>query len=198
MTKKGFLGSVCVGLLLWIAYATWPTQSTVSTFQKVGMNPVLVRITPEFQVLEIEAQEMRNRLEYMTFPKERKQSQSLLVEILQRQLNINPYDGSVWRELLFLRSDLDSSDVELAEIFSTATTLLKWNERERITLANQCVTHQLGKEILAWKEICHGLLSNLPFGRDVPFLLRNMQVKRESLLAAMRHYGVTSQGLSSK
>lgn len=196
MQNRVILAIVCAAISFCLAIFTFSAARTLGTTEFSGTHFFPRDHGAEFQKLELNAQEMRNRLEYMMFAKERDQSRLKLVRILQQQLNLTPYDGALWRELLFMSEGLDIADVERDEIFHTASTLFKWDYAQRVILSNKCVTQGQPEPSQRWQSICKDLLENLSGSFNLPELLRRMQVTEHALLDALKRYDVSVKGIN--
>ena len=108
--------------------------------------PVLINNSKSKNVirLSMENQRLQSQFEFMVFEKERKQTYRELLDVLKKQINLSPFDSSLWRQLNYwqlatLSNESDLSINDKQWILSVAMRFIAWNEKERPLLLKQCV-----------------------------------------------------------
>lgn len=135
--------------------------------------------------------ELRERLEYMVFAKERREISAELSHLLQQKINLDPYNGKLWRELLYVSQEADLAPIQREQMLAAAHALLQWNYKEQAVLANQCILAP-AEVSENWMSICRELLGGLVGRIKQTLLLRYAQVTQRSYLTALNRYGVSA------
>lgn len=137
------------------------------------------------QALQSDASELRARLGFMVFTKERAETQSALKDVVQQQLNRTPFSSGSWRDLVFVQQGLGVADAEVKATFLVAKKLSQWNVNERIVLLNRCVNEYQRLNLIS-PDLCAGLLANLPMQDNVKRLSHLMGIEHSRLLDFLR------------
>jgi len=141
------------------------------------------------QNLESQIDELRLRLDFMVFEKERIEIQESLTELLHQHINANPFSSSSWRDLVFLHSSASVLESEYKATFEITKRLSKWNEEERALLLNRCVNDYQRLNQISPK-LCADLLANIPMLNHVRRLSNVMGVEYERLLTFFNRLGI--------
>ena len=181
-----------VGLMLILAGLLF--YMSVSAFDASGNNHNAVNLfsdsdRAQLLALDAQAQEMRDRLEYMVFTKERGDALQRLESLLNQQINLRPFAPNYWRELVFAQSDLKVTQTERDWVFRIAIAQLKWNKLERLMLTNRCVL-QAANDSSDWYQSCVELLSHLPKEYSQAQLLGILRVDQNAFVSALRRFDV--------
>lgn len=143
----------------------------------------------KFNALQGRADEMRNRLSFMVFADERKSILEELRALLKKQLNLQPYNGRLWVDLLYTQDSLGLPDEHTEFAFHSAHQLLRWHVEQQLYLARRCVMRHA--ELSAGsRAICADLLANLPNKNKPGWIAHKMQLSVEDLREIAQKYAV--------
>jgi len=142
--------------------------------------------------LSARAKQLREQKTFMVFDKERVQLELALVNTLKKQINIQPFDVSLWRELIFLQASdsyLKRQENDQRWSFSVAVQLLGWNSHEQVTLLKRCAyfSVDLGVDVL---KTCADLFKKALNKDSSSSLARKLNIKNESLQRVLLYFGV--------
>lgn len=174
---------------VWLSYAALKSPQLSRSAGTNSFNPFVDLSDYHFRELDVRAKEMRDRLEFMVFAKERAELQAELVATLHQQLGQQPFKGRLWRDLFFVQDGLRVSDEERYWVFDNAKKILKWNERERAYLINRCVVNYQAFKQFSPK-LCGELFANLPMKSNVGVLVGIMQVDRQLFFEVLSEEGI--------
>lgn len=190
MQKKSLLANVCWIGLFYLSYCAWSMSRPADDLRDSRFNPFVNSAFVGAEAYEARAKEMRERLEFMTFTRERREATAGLINALQSQLNLNPFDGSLWRELLYLSDGVDLPDKQKEQLLHAALKLQKWNHKEHALLANRCVVREKDYSS-TWESHCKNLLTNIPNSISLKNYLRTMRLDHQTLREAMYRFGIS-------
>lgn len=129
-------------------------------------NPFSNETLSEKAALRSASMEAERRLSFMTFASLRKIEANKNLLLLQRQVNLTPFDRSLWAELLALQLDAGRSNEERLWAMEAALTLFGWSYTYRLRVTAECL--RLPTTLLdARSTLCYRLLMNLPFESNV-------------------------------
>lgn len=171
------------------------TQETAVSPNAISFSPLSRSQLPlrTAQASQSEAAELRARLDFMVFAKERREAQVALVEVLHAQINRAPFDRALWRDLVFAKQGIEITDAETKSTFEIAKKLSRWSVNERILLLNRCVQqYQVLTKISP--SLCSDLFDNLPMRHNVRRLSSLMGVEYHYLLNFLTGLGLEVSG----
>ena len=140
---NGWFSLLLAFFLIFLSFNLWKLarQSYLT-----DTSPVLINNSKSKNVirLSMENQRLQSQFEFMVFEKERKQTYRELLDVLKKQINLSPFDSSLWRQLNYwqlatLSNESDLSINDKQWILSVAMRFIAWNEKERPLLLKQCV-----------------------------------------------------------
>ncbi len=100
-------------------------------------------------------------LEFMVWERERRDLSHELSQLLWQRINLDPYYGANWLQLIFLQKEAGASSVERAWTLDRAATLLKWNIEDRLDISHYCIA-EYADFIKLIADTCSSLILNLP------------------------------------
>lgn len=202
--KKLALLTGCVVASVWLSASAYQARNflLISKADEKPVSPYTISYSPfsrsqssfrKERALQFKADELRERLSFMVFTKERNEAQIALQEVLQKQINRAPFTSAYWRDLVFAQQGSDIADAEYKAMFMTAKALSLWNVDERVLLLNRCVNqHQLLTRISP--SLCSDLYENLPMSGNVRRLSSVMGVEYQRLLSFLNDIGLDVSG----
>jgi hypothetical protein len=182
----GLLSAAAV--LIWLAVGTMESSIEISSepghFNFYVNQGGLANIE-----LRSRADEMRERLTYMVFKKERLETQNNLALTIQELITQHPFDANLWLELVYLQQQMGVSENERDWTFLVASSLSKWDSFRRLGLASHCISQsQIMSE--TWRSVCADLLGHLPKNQQFSTLLSVMKVDKLLLEKVLKNYGI--------
>ena len=140
---NGWFGLLLALFLIFLSFNLWKLARQSYLTNTI---PVLINNSKSKNVirLSMENQRLQSQFEFMVFEKERKQTYRELLDVLKKQINLSPFDSSLWRQLNYwqlatLSNESDLSINDKQWILSVAMRFIAWNEKERPLLLKQCV-----------------------------------------------------------
>ena len=97
----------------------------------------------------------------MVWEQERGDLSHDLSQLLWQRINLDPYYGANWLQLMYLQKDAGASLSERAWTLERAATLLKRNIEDRLSISHYCVAEYVDF-IKLIPDICSSLILNLP------------------------------------
>jgi len=127
---------------------------------------------------------------FMLFADEQKKLNKQIIKNLQKQINITPYNGLLWKDLFFYQTAIDVPLNERRETFLMSQRLLLWNSNEHIALLKGCelLISDSDKRV---KASCSSLLSKVLETFNAPDLARKMMLTLSDLNGIADHYKVS-------
>lgn len=161
MTLRIFLtGPVIAFGLAYFSLQAWQATGWFET-RWFEANLYQDNLVPRLAKLESRTQEMRERLEYMVFTKERNQTLRVLLDSLREQINLRPWSPELWLDYSISSAELNLPASERDWSFMTAVKLQRWNQYQRLWLTSRCVSQQV--DITSqWRSICTEVLQHFP------------------------------------
>jgi hypothetical protein len=100
-------------------------------------------------------------LEFMVWERERSDLSRELSQLLWQRINLDPYYGSNWLQLIYLQKEAGASSLERAWTLERAASLLKWNIQDRVLISHYCIA-EYADFIKLIPDTCSSLILNLP------------------------------------
>ena len=119
-------------------------------------------------------------LEFMVWDHERRKLSRRLIELLRQRINIDPFDGGLWMQLMHLQADAGLSTTDRAWAIQRASKLLRWNVNERSELSYYCISEYVDFTSVA-ADLCSSIISNLPKKWSDPVQAAKAQVSLSDL-----------------
>jgi len=91
-----------------------------------------------YQQLEQRKKVLQQRAEFMVFDDEQAKIQNQLLDVLKSQINEQPYNVSLWRDLVFAQSESNNSVQSRIWGFFVWKKMHEWNTREQINFIAGC------------------------------------------------------------
>ena len=150
--------------------------------------------TIKAQGLVKEAEELREQYQVVVFKGVRKKIGKKLERNLKKQINQQPFNSKLWRELTFLQASNFSLNKQAGAserqwVFLVAKQLLQWNSLERSVLLKRCVYFSLDTQVDV-KRDCAEIFTNTLKVESLDSLARKLDLKKESIQSAMSTFGV--------
>lgn len=100
-------------------------------------------------------------LEFMVWERERRDLSRELSHLLWKRINLDPYYGANWLQLIYLQKEAGASRLERAWTLERAASLLKWNIENRALISHYCIA-EYADFIKLIPDTCSSLILNLP------------------------------------
>lgn len=198
---NGWFGLLLALFLIFLSFNLWKLarQSYLT-----DTSPVLINNSKSKNVirLSMENQRLQSQFEFMVFEKERKQTYRELLDVLKKQINLSPFDSSLWRQLNYwqlatLSNESDLSINDKQWILSVAMRFIAWNEKERPLLLKQCV-ELIADQSSDVKSNCQQLF-NVELQRlSVNQVKRNLNISEGLWNNVVLHYSLSLEKVDEK
>ena len=198
---NGWFGLLLTLFLIFLSFNLWKLarQSYLT-----DTSPVLINNSKSKNVirLSMENQRLQSQFEFMVFEKERKQTYRELLDVLKKQINLSPFDSSLWRQLNYwqlatLSNESDLSINDKQWILSVAMRFIAWNEKERPLLLKQCVV-LIADQSGDVKSNCQQLF-NVELQRlSVSQVKRNLNISEGLWNNVVLHYSLSLEKVDEK
>ena len=198
---NGWFSLLLAFFLIFLSFNLWKLarQSYLT-----DTSPVLINNSKSKNVirLSMENQRLQSQFEFMVFEKERKQTYRELLDVLKKQINLSPFDSSLWRQLNYwqlatLSNESDLSINDKQWILSVAMRFIAWNEKERPLLLKQCVV-LIADQSGDVKSNCQQLF-NVELQRlSVSQVKRNLNISEGLWNNVVLHYSLSLEKVDEK
>lgn len=157
------IGWTLLSILIVLAFNAFSASRVIETDSQDLLEPNFYISSKELRNQRIASllESQSKGLEFMVWKQERNALSGELSQLLWERINLDPYDGLNWLQLIYLQKQTDASIAERAWTLERATTLLKWNIEDRLTLIHYCLS-EYAELIKVVPDTCSSLISNLP------------------------------------
>lgn len=135
---------------------------------------------------------IQTQLEFMVWEPERRQLYEQLVSVVRQQINAQPFNGDLWRQLSFAAMEMENSAPGHAFALHNALLFTKWHPKERLVLLQQCVVRFETIEAV-YPELCRNALRHLPKS-----IRRSVSASIMGVNLARLNYVLELSGISSE
>lgn len=157
------IGWTLLSILIVLAFNAFSASRVIETDSQDLLEPNFYISSKELRNQRIATllESQSKGLEFMVWKQERNALSRELSQLLRERINIDPYYGLNWIQLIYLQKQTDASIGERAWTLKRAATLLKWNVENRLTLIHYCLS-EYAEFIKVIPDTCSSLISSLP------------------------------------
>ena len=147
---------------------------------------------PKQSLVDLQARQeiLQKRLEFMVFDDERIKIQKQLLGVLTSQINVQPYDVQLWRDLVFTQSASNSSMQERTWSFQVWKKMHEWNRNEQVNFIDRCAFFVESGETKGVASACADFISRALKTRKVASLAHALQISVDELAELAAYYDV--------
>ena len=170
----------------WLSFHAYSASQFVDgdVTQYLGSNIYLSSDIAESHSLAASIEIESKGLEFMVWDRERQELNLKLSKLLQRRINLTPFNGPLWGQLASLQKQSGESDGDRAWVLQRASTLLRWNFNHRTELSHYCIVGYYEFQTVS-ADLCSSLLLNLPANFPLERIARVANVKPNDLRAVL-------------
>lgn len=156
-------------------------QSVSGQGSAMTMNSIMISKQSK-QLLELSetAKELSKPLSFVVWPHEKKILNQNLSLLLQKQININPFDSTLWSQLSMAQLEASTSYNERAWTLLTNTSFNSWKTSERLLITRHCIVAREAFLSLV-PSTCSKLINSLPKSYSLNALAVGMGLNQQFL-----------------
>ena len=154
-------------------------------FNRVSAQNILLGMRSRQGInLDAEIVVQEQTLQFMVWPKQRLKTQTKLKNLLQQQVNRDPYGSTSLLPLVSLQAEINSSMDEKLWTLQRSIKLNQWQENLRPLLARYCLLYN-GSIQQPLRQDCDHVIDKLPWQSKVAHLAKLLGVDQSTLEEAL-------------